>query len=120
MSIVRTEEVKERLLAIKGGFHNFVTSLCTSEKKGTGAECSCEPQSIPRNQMYSRKCSELGSVFTSNPMLMAAQASMAIRSGSDSTEAATPEGSALPNLHPQRTIDHLPMLLSTSDPLAKP
>ncbi len=53
-----------------------------------------------------------------SPMLAAAWESTAVNSGSDSVAAATPEGAAPPNLHPQRTIAHPPMLLSTSDHLS--
>ncbi len=47
--IVRTEEMDERLLAVKGAIHDFVSSSCTSGKKGTGAEHACEPRPAPRN-----------------------------------------------------------------------
>ncbi len=36
--VVRTEETDERLLAVKGAILDFVSSSCTSGKKGTGAE----------------------------------------------------------------------------------
>ena len=46
--VVRTEEGNEWLLAIKGAAHGYVTSPCTSGKKGTRAKRSCEPRSTPR------------------------------------------------------------------------
>ncbi len=40
--VVRMEEADERLLAVKGAIHDFVSSSCTSGKKGTGAGRGCE------------------------------------------------------------------------------
>ncbi len=57
--------------------------------------------------------SGLGGVHASSPMLAAARESTAISSGSDSAAS----GAAQPNLHPQRTIPHPPMLRSISNPL---
>ncbi len=57
---VRTEETDERLLSVKGAFHDFVSSSCTSGKKGTGAEQGCELRPAPRNQSSSREGSGLG------------------------------------------------------------
>ncbi len=79
--VVRMEEMDERLLAVKGDIHDFVSSSCTSGKKGTGAERGCEPRPAPRNQSSSREGSGLGGLLTSSP-IQAIQASMAISSGS--------------------------------------
>ncbi len=90
--VVRMEEADERLLAVKGAIHDFVSSSCTSGKKGTGAEHGCEPRPAPRNQSSSREGSGLGGLLTSSPILTAAQASMAVSSGSGVAVATTPEG----------------------------
>ncbi len=90
--VVRTEETDEWLLAVKGAIHDFVSSSCTSGKKGTGAERGCEPRPAPRNQLSSHEGSGLGGLLTSSPILMAAQASMAVSSGSGAAVATTPEG----------------------------
>ncbi len=93
--IVRTEEADERLLAVKGAINNFVSSSCTSGKKGTGAECGFESLPALRNQSSSREGSGLGSLLTSSPILTAARASMAINSGSGTAVATTPEGGSI-------------------------
>ncbi len=90
--VVRMEEVDERLLAMKGAIHDFVSSSCTSGKKGTGAEHGCEPRPALRNQSSSREGSGLGGLLTSSPMLTAARASMAVNSGSGAAVVTTPEG----------------------------
>ncbi len=72
--------------------HDFISSSCTSGKKGTGAGRGCEPRPAPRNQSSSREGLGLGGLLTSSPMLTAAQASMAISSGSGVAVATTPEG----------------------------
>ncbi len=90
--VVRMEEADEWLLAVKGAIHNFVSSSCTFGKKGTGAECGCEPRPAPRNQSSSREGSGLGGLLTSSPILTAARASMAVSSGSGAAVATTPEG----------------------------
>ncbi len=90
--VVRMEEADERLLAVKGAIHDFVSSSCTSGKKGTGVERGCEPRSAPRNQSSCREGSGLGGLLTSSPILMAARASMAVSSGSGAAMATTPEG----------------------------
>ncbi len=51
--VVRKEETDEQLLAVKGAIHDFVSSSCTSGKKGTGAERSCETPPSLRNQLSS-------------------------------------------------------------------
>ncbi len=114
--VVKTEETDERLLAVKGAIHYFVTSSCTSGKKGTGAERGCEPRPAPRNQSYSCEGSGLGGLLTSSPILTAAWASMAVSSRSGAAVATTPRGAAPPHLHPQRTWTHPSMLWSTSYP----
>ncbi len=58
--VVRTEETDERLLAVKGAIHDFVSSSCTSGKKGTGVGRGCEPRPAPRNQSSNREGSGLG------------------------------------------------------------
>ncbi len=73
---------QERLLAVKGAIHDFVSSSRTSGKKGTGAERGCEPRPAPSNQSSSREGSGLGGLLTSSPILTAAWASMAVSSGS--------------------------------------
>ncbi len=80
--VVRTEEADERLLAVKGAIHDFVSSSCTSGRKGTRVERGCEPRPAPRNQSSSREGSGLGGLLTSSPILTAARASMAVSSGS--------------------------------------
>ncbi len=90
--VVRTEEADRRLLAMKGAIHDFVSSSCTSGKKGTGVERGCEPRPAPRNQSSSREGSGLGGLLTSSPILTAARASMAVSSGSGAAVATTPEG----------------------------
>ncbi len=90
--VVRMEEADERLLAMKGAIHDFVSPSCTSGKKGTGAERSCEQRPAPRNQSSSREGSGLGGLLTSSPILTAARASMAVSSGSGAAVATTPEG----------------------------
>ncbi len=90
--VVRTEETDERLLAVKGAIHDFVSSSCTSGKKGTGVGRGCEPRPAPRNQSSNREGSGLGGLLTSSPMLAAARASMAVSSGSGAAVATTPEG----------------------------
>ncbi len=90
--VVRTEEADEWLLAVKGAIHDFVSSSCTSGKKGTGVGHGCEPRPAPRNQSSNREGSGLGGLLTSSPMLAAARASMAVSSKSDAAEATTPEG----------------------------
>ncbi len=77
--VVRMEEADEWLLAVKGAIHDFVSSSCTSGKKGTRAERGCEPRPALRNQSSSREGS-------------AAWASMAVSSGSGAVVATTPEG----------------------------
>ncbi len=84
------EEADERLLAVKGAIHDFVSSSCTSGKKGTGAERGYEPRPAPRNQSSSREGSGLGGLLTSSPIFMAARASMAVSSGSGAAVATTP------------------------------
>ncbi len=90
--VVRTEEADERLLAVKGAIHDFVSSSCTSGKKGTGVERGCEMRPAPRNQSSIREGSGLGGLLTSSPILTAARASMAVSSGSSAAVATTPEG----------------------------
>ncbi len=90
--VVRMEEADEGLLSVKGAIHDFVSSSCTSGKKGTGAGRGCEPRPAPRNQLSSCEGSELGGLLTSSPMLTAARASMAVSSGSGAAVATTPEG----------------------------
>ncbi len=90
--VVRMEEADEWLLAVKGAIHDFVSSSCTSGKKGTGAERGCEPRPALRNQSSSREGSGLGGLLTSSPILTAAWASMAVSSGSGAVVATTPEG----------------------------
>ncbi len=80
------------LLAVKGAIHDFISSSCTSGKKGTGAEHGCEPRPTPRNQSSSREGSGLGGLMTSNLIQTAARASMAVSSGSGAVVATTPEG----------------------------
>ncbi len=80
------------LLAMKGAIHDFVSSSCTSGKKGTGAEHGCKPCAAPRNQSSNREGSGLDSLLTSSPILMAARVSMAISSGSGAMVTTTPEG----------------------------
>ncbi len=63
--VVRTEEADEQVLAMKGAIHDFVSSSCTSGKKGTGAERDCEPRPAPRNQSSSREGLELSGLLTS-------------------------------------------------------
>ncbi len=63
-------------LAVKGAILDFVSSSCTSGKKGTGAERGCEPLPAPRNQSSSCEGSGLGGLLTSSPILTAARASM--------------------------------------------
>ncbi len=89
---LRTEEADERLLAVKGAIHDFVSSSCTSGKKGTGVERGCEPRPAPRNQSSSCEGSGLGGLLTSSPILTAARASMTVNSGSGAAVATTPEG----------------------------
>ncbi len=72
------EKADEQLLAVKGAIHDFVSSSCTSGKKGTGGERGYEPRPAPRNQ--------------SSSMLTADRASMAISSGCGAAVATTPEG----------------------------
>ncbi len=91
--VVRTEEPDERLLAVKGAIHNFVSSSCTSGKKGTRAE-----REEQRNQSSSCEGSGLGCLLTSSPILTAAGASIAISSGSGAAVATTPEGGS-PTAH---------------------
>ncbi len=102
--VVRTEETDERFLAVKGAIHDFVSSSCTSGKKGTGVGRGCEPRPAPRNQSSNREGSGLGGLLTSSPMLAAARASMVrqlwVRCGSGDN---TRGGAAPPHLHPQRT-----------------
>ncbi len=86
------EEADKGLLAVKGAIHDFVSSSCTSGKKGTGAGRGFEPCPAPRNQSSSREGSGLGGLLTSSPMLTAARASMAVSSGSGAAVATTPEG----------------------------
>ncbi len=103
--VVRMEEADERLLAMKGAIHDFVSSSCTSGKKGTGAERGCEPRPAPRNQSSSRQGSGLGGLLTSSPILTAARASMAVSSGSGAAVATTPEGgSPTAILQPHRIL----------------
>ncbi len=90
--VVRTKETDELLLAVNGAIHDFVSSSCTSRKKGTGAERGCDPRPAPRNQSSCREGSGLGGLLTSSPILTAARASMAISSGSGAVVATTPEG----------------------------
>ncbi len=90
--VVRMEETDERLLAVKGAIHDFVSSSCTSGKKGNGAERGCEPRPAPRNQSSSCEGSGLGDLLTFSPILTAARASMAVGSGSGAAVATTPEG----------------------------
>ncbi len=77
---------------MKGAIHDFVSSSCTSGKKGTGVESGCEPRPAPRNQSSSHEGSGLGGLLTSSPILTAARASMAVSSGSGAAVATTPEG----------------------------
>ncbi len=66
--VVRMEEADEGLLAVKEAIHYFVSSSCTSGKKGTSG------------------------LLTSSPMLTAVRANMAVSSGSGAAVATTPEG----------------------------
>ncbi len=91
LRVVRTEEMDKRLLGVKGAIHDFVSSSCTSGKKGTGAERGCEPRPFPRNQTFSREGLGLGGLLTSSPTLTDARANMAISSGSGAAVATTPE-----------------------------
>ncbi len=90
--VVRMEEADERLLAVKGAIHDFVSSSCTSGKKGTGVERGCEPRLAPRNQSSSREGLGLGGLLTSSPILTPVWASMGVSSGSGAAVATTPEG----------------------------
>ncbi len=102
------EEADERLLAMKGAIHDFVSSSCTSEKKGTGAGHGCEPHLAPRNQSSSRKGSGLGGLLTSCLMLTAARASMAVSSGSGAVRSGpVPSSSEDVSPSPDATIDIL-------------
>ncbi len=97
------EEADEGLLVMKGAIHDFVSSSCTSGKKGTGAGRSCELLPAPRKQLSSREGSGLGGHLTSSPMLTAARASMAVSSGSGAAVATTPEGGSPTAPYPQMT-----------------
>ncbi len=90
--VVRMEEADERLLAVKGAIHNFVSSSCTSGKKGTGVERGCELRPALRNQSSNCEGSGLGVLLTSSPILTAALAIMAVSSGSGAAVATTSEG----------------------------
>ncbi len=111
--VVRMEEVDGWLLAVKGAVHDFVSSSCTSRKKGTGAERGSELRPAPRNQSSSREGSGLGGLLTSSPILTAARASMAASSGSGAVVATTPEGgsptapSSSEDVNPDAAIDIL-------------
>ncbi len=59
-----------------------VSSSCTSGKKGAGAEHGCELRPTQRNQSSSHEGSGLVGLLTSNPILTAARASMAVSYGS--------------------------------------
>ncbi len=90
--VVRMEEADERLMAVKGAIHDFVSSSCTSVKKGAGARHGCESCPAPRNQSSSCEGSGLGCLLTSSPILTAARTSMAVSSGSGAVVSTTPKG----------------------------
>ncbi len=94
------------LLAMKGAIHDYVSSSCTSGKKGTGAERGCEPRPAPRNQSSSREGSGLGGLLTSSLIHTAARASMALSSGSGAVVATTRSTRT-------RKYDHISPVLST-------
>ncbi len=106
------EEGDERLLAEKGDIHHFVSSSCTSGKKGIRVGHGREPRPVPRNQSSSREGSGLGGVHRQTGKAWPSTL------GPIQRWRQHPRGAALPNLYPQRTIAHPPMLLSTSDPLS--
>ncbi len=73
---------------------------------------------MQRNQQSRREGSGLGGVHVSYQILVTAWESTAVNSVSDSARLRNPRGAVPPNLHPQRTIVHPPMLQSTSDALS--
>ncbi len=98
--VVRGEELQDLFRAMKGAFHDFVSSSCTSGKNGTRGG-RCEPardtteRSPPRNHSSSLKGSGRGGLFFffhTSPTFSAARESIAVISGSGSDNATTPEG----------------------------
>ncbi len=80
--------------------HDFISSSCTSGKKGTGTVSGREPQPMLRNQLSHCKGLGLGGVHACSPILAAAWKSTDVNSGWT------------------QMIVNPPMLLSTSDPLS--
>ncbi len=91
-TVVRGEELQDLFRAVKGAFHDLVSSLCTSGKNGTGGGRWEPAQPQLRNHSSSLEGAGCGGGFHTSPTFSAARESIAIISGSGSDNATTPEG----------------------------
>ncbi len=93
--VVRGEEPQDLFRAVKGAFHDLVSSSCTSGKNGTGGgrwKPARPPPPPPRNHSSNLEGSGRGGGFHTSPAFSAARESIAVISGSGSDNATTPEG----------------------------
>ncbi len=101
--VVRAEELQNLFRAVKGTFHDLVSSSCTSGKNGTRGG----REHPPRNHSSSLEGSERGGGFHMSPTFLAAWESMAVIT--------TTEGGNAAGLSSQeRERSHPPVQRSTS------
>ncbi len=103
--MVRGEEPQDLFRAVKGAFHDLVSSSCTSGKNGTGGGRwkPARPPPPPRNHSSNLEGSGRGGGFHTSPTFSAARESIAVISGSGSNSATTPEvGNAAESSSPER------------------
>ncbi len=95
-------EADEPLLAVKGSVHDFISSLCTSGKKGNWAGCGYEVPIISLRGLGSGRCARL-------QFDACGDTGKAWQSVLGQIQPRHPSGAVPPNLHSQRTIAHPPL-----------
>ncbi len=90
--VVRGEELQDLFRAVKGAFHDLVSSSCTSGKNGTRGGRWEPAQPPPRNHSSSLKGSGRSGGFHTSPTFSVARESIAVISGSGSDNVTTPKG----------------------------
>ncbi len=98
---VRGEELQDLYRAVKGAFHDLVSSSCTSGKNGTWVGRWEPVGPPPRNHSSSLEGSGCGGGFHKSPTFSVARESIDVISGSGSDNAITPDGATQPGCHPR-------------------
>ncbi len=112
--VVRMEEANEGLLAVKVAIHDFVSSSCTSGKKGTGAGHGCEPRPLRETNRPAARAQDWAVCWPPARCSRLPGQAWLSALGPVQQWRQHPRGAAPPHLHPQRTWAHPPMLRSTS------